>query len=153
MAFTEIKNRNNKKYYYRVSSFRRGDRILKKRIYMGVNLTKEEINRKEIQADGELGFEDRRKKDLREIIKKIIKILKKNNIKRAGIFGSYARGEQNSKSDIDILVEPAKPMGFAFVGIQFELEDKLKKKVDLITYNSIHPLLKERILNEEVKII
>ena len=44
-------------------------------------------------------------------------------------------------------------MGFAFVGIQFELEDKLKKRVDLITYNSIHPLLKEKILNEEVRII
>jgi predicted nucleotidyltransferase len=51
------------------------------------------------------------------------------------------------------VVQTAKPMGFAFVGIQFELEDELNKKVDLITYNSIHPLLKERILNEEIRII
>ena len=50
-------------------------------------------------------------------------------------------------------MEPPKNMGFGFVGIQFELEDNLKKKVDLITYNSIHPLLKKRILDEEVRII
>ena len=85
--------------------------------------------------------------------RKIVKILKKNNIVRAGIFGSYARGEAKKDSDIDILVETSRPIGFAFVGIQFELEKKLKKKVDLLTYNSIHPLLKKRILNEEVRIL
>ena len=74
-------------------------------------------------------------------------------IKRAGIFGSYATGEQKKNSDIDILIKPAKHMGLEFVGLQLELQDKLKKKVDLITYKSIHPLLKERILNEEVKIL
>jgi predicted nucleotidyltransferase len=87
------------------------------------------------------------------MIKKIVKILKKNSIKRAGIFGSYARGEQKKNSDVDILVELGKPMGFDFVGIQFELEDELGKKVDLVTYNSLHPLLKDRILNEETKIL
>jgi hypothetical protein len=80
-------------------------------------------------------------------------ILKKNNIKKAGIFGSYATGKNKKSSDVDIIVEPPKNIGLGFVRIQFELEDNLKKKVDLITYNSVHPLLKKRILNEEVKII
>ena len=91
--------------------------------------------------------------DFEEMKKKIVKILKKNKVVRAGIFGSYARGEQDENSDIDILVEPPRGIGFGFVGIQFELEDELKRKVDLLTYRAVHPLLKEQILNDEIKII
>ena len=83
----------------------------------------------------------------------MVETLKKYGIKKAGIFGSFARGEQKKSSDIDILVEPPKGIGFGFVGIQLELEDKLKKKVDLLSYMAIHPLLKKRILSEEVKIL
>jgi hypothetical protein len=93
------------------------------------------------------------KKSINQLKSKIICVLKKYGIVRAGIFGSYARGEQKSGSDIDILIEPPKGIGFGFVGIQFELENKLKKKVDLLSYKAIHPLLKERILKEEIKII
>ena len=91
--------------------------------------------------------------DLKNIKKKIVEVLKKNKIARAGIFGSYARGEQKKNSDIDILIEPPKGMGFGFAGIQFELERKLKKKADLLTYKGLSPYLKERILKEEIKII
>ena len=92
-------------------------------------------------------------KEIDKIKRKIIPLLKKNNVVRAGIFGSYARGDNKKNSDIDILIQPPKGIGFGFVGIQFELEDKLKKKVDLLSYRAIHPLLKKRILKEEVKII
>ena len=89
-----------------------------------------------------------------EILKeKIIKILKKNKVTKAGIFGSYARGDEKKNSDIDILIQYPKGLGFGFAGIELELEDVLKKKVDLLTYGAVHPLLKERILNEEVRII
>jgi len=84
---------------------------------------------------------------------KIIKILKSYGIKKAGIFGSYARGEQKKKSDIDILVKPKKGMGYDFFGLAIELEEKLGKKVDLISYDSISPYLKEYILKDEVRII
>ena len=92
-------------------------------------------------------------KNFEEIKKKIIPILKKNKVVRAGIFGSYARGEEKKNSDVDILVKTSKPLGFAFIKIQFELENELKKKVDLLSYKAVHPLLKERILNEEIRII
>ncbi len=92
-------------------------------------------------------------KNIKKIKPKIVKILKKNNVAKAGIFGSYARGENKKGSDIDILVEPPKGIGFGFAGIELELEDKLKKKVDLLSYRAIHPLLKERILKEEIRII
>jgi predicted nucleotidyltransferase len=155
MVFTEIKERGKKKYYYRVLSFREKGKVSKKRVYLGADLIESELKLKESNADEQL--RDFCKKrilvKLKPMIKKIVKILKKNSIKRAGIFGSYARGEQKKNSDVDILVELGKPMGFDFVGIQFELEDELGKKVDLVTYNSLHPLLKDRILNEETKIL
>lgn len=85
--------------------------------------------------------------------RKIIPILKKNGVAKAGIFGSYARGEAKKNSDIDIVVVPPKGIGFGFAGIALELEEKLNKKVDLLTYKSIHPLFKKRILKEEIRIL
>lgn len=98
-----------------------------------------------------------KKKDTKALIERIknksLPVLKKYGVTKAGIFGSYATGEQNKNSDIDILIEPPKGIGFGFVGIQFELETRLKKKVDLLSYGAIHPLLKKRILKEEVRLI
>lgn len=155
MAYTEIKNINGNKYYYRVISIRNGDKISKKRIYLGSKLSNLELSKKEKEADKELllGKIDKVNKEIERIKPKIIKILKKNKIKRAGIFGSYSRGEQKNKSDIDILVEPPKNIGFRFFGIQLELEEKLGKKVDLVSYNGLSPYLRDRILNEEIRIL
>ncbi len=91
-------------------------------------------------------------KEINKITPKIKKILKKHNIARAGIFGSYARGESKKMSDIDILIEFDGGL-LALVKLERELKRNLKKKVDLLTYNSINPLLKKRILKEEVRII
>lgn len=92
------------------------------------------------------------KKITNELKNKIKKVLKKKGIVRAGIFGSYVRGEQKKDSDIDILIEFNDSL-LDLVGIEMELEKELKKKVDLLTYGGIHPLLKKRILNEEIRII
>ncbi len=93
---------------------------------------------------------------VRKLKPKIIRILKKRGIRKAGIFGSYALGEQNKNSDIDILIELPKKRKFSLfdlAGLELELERILGIKVDLLTYGGIHPLLKKIILNEEVKII
>jgi len=155
MTFTEIKERNGKKYYYRVASFRNNNKISKKRKYLGRDISRAELILREKQADKELGNVSnlRNKKRLEKIKSAIIRILRNNNIKKAGIFGSYASGKIKKNSDVDIIVEPPKNIGLGFVRIQFELEDSLGKKVDLITYNSVHPLLKKRILDEEIRII
>ena len=85
--------------------------------------------------------------------RQIVSILKKNGVTKASVFGSYARGDAAKNSDIDILIRPPKGIGLGFVGIKLELEEKLGRKVDLLTYNSIHPYLKKYILNDEVRII
>lgn len=82
----------------------------------------------------------------------IVKILKRYNVARAGIFGSYARGEQKKDSDIDILISFDGSL-LRLVQIERELKEKLGKNVDLLTYDGISPLLKKKVLREEIKII
>jgi len=152
MVYTEIKEINGRRYYYRVKTIRNGKKFKKERVYLGKNLSKKDLFIKEEQANKKLSI-NKINKNLLKIKPQIIKVLKKYNIKKAGIFGSYARGEEKKDSDIDILIEPPKGIGFGFVGIQFELENKLGRKVDLVTYKYLSPYLKEKILKSEVRII
>src|SRR3989344_7390872 len=104
MAFTEIRNINGKKYYYRVISIRNGNKVSKKRIYLGKGLSNSEIAEKEKEADIKmLPRKIKPDKEIEKIKSKIIKVLKKNKVSKAGIFGSYSRGEQKKGSDIDIV--------------------------------------------------
>ena len=93
-------------------------------------------------------------KSIQQLAKVIVPILKKNDVTKAGIFGSYARREQKKKSDIDILIKfKGRKSLFDLVHVELELEKKLGKKVDLVTYNSIYHLLRDRILKEEIRIL
>jgi len=72
---------------------------------------------------------------------------------RIGIFGSAARGENTENSDIDILYQLKDTVGlFNIVRIKDSLEEKLNKKVDLVSEKYIHPELKLYIMND-LKII
>lgn len=91
---------------------------------------------------------------IEEVKNKILPILQHYGVKRAGLFGSCVRDEMMKDSDIDILVEIEKDISLLdFVGLKLEIEDALKRKVDLVEYNTIKPLLKERILSEQVIIL
>ncbi len=84
------------------------------------------------------------------IEKKIVPILKRQGVIKAAIFGSAARGEMKKNSDVDILVKLKKGKTLLdFVGLKLELEDKLGRDVDVISYGGIHPLLKDIILKEQ----
>lgn len=91
--------------------------------------------------------------NIQEIKTKVSPILLKYNIKRAGIFGSVARGTFDSKSDLDLLIELNEKISLLeFVKIKFELEDVLGLKVDLVEYQTLKPSLKNQILLEEIPI-
>ncbi len=78
----------------------------------------------------------------------------KYNILRIGVFGSAARDRMNDKSDIDILVEfQGRKSLLNLARLKLDLEEKLNRKVDVLTYKSLHPLLKDRILAEQVEIL
>ncbi|HDH58254.1 MAG TPA: hypothetical protein ENF16_06560 [Bacteroidetes bacterium] len=86
-------------------------------------------------------------------LKKLVSILKKHGIKKISIFGSYARGMVNAESDLDVLVEfSGKKSLLDIIGIEMELSEALKLKVDLLTDKSISPYLIDRI-KKEAKVI
>ena len=88
--------------------------------------------------------------DKQDLYQKTSKILSSYGVKKAALFGSYARNTQSHKSDIDILVELGKKMSLLdFVGLKLDLEDVLKKKVDLVQYKQIKPSIKSYILEDE----
>jgi predicted nucleotidyltransferase len=87
------------------------------------------------------------------LTEKIVPILKKHEVKRAGLFGSVVSGNATIESDIDLLVELDNGSSlFDFLEIKFELEQELEKKVDLVEYCSIKKSLKLPILSSEVRI-
>ena len=60
-----------------------------------------------------------------------------------------ARGDASDSSDVDFLVEGAKPMsGFALGALLMDAQDLLGRKVDIVTINSLHPMMRERVLRE-----
>lgn len=92
--------------------------------------------------------------EVEEIKRKILPILRIHQVKKAGLFGSAVRGELQEDSDIDILVELEGDISLLdFVGIKLEIEEALGRKVDLVEYSAIKPLLRDNILKEQVAII
>ncbi|MDI6737190.1 MAG: nucleotidyltransferase domain-containing protein [Nanoarchaeota archaeon] len=63
-------------------------------------------------------------------------------VKKIGLFGSYLKGRPRSKSDVDILVRFGKPTFDGYMGLKFMLERKLRRKVDLVSEDSLKPALK-----------
>ncbi len=88
------------------------------------------------------------------IKKKVLPVLKKSGVVRAGLFGSVVHGKMKKRSDIDILVEFKKGKTlFDLVLLEKELETKLRRDVDVVTYGSVNHLLRDKIMNEEVRIL
>jgi uncharacterized protein len=94
------------------------------------------------------------RKSIIHIRKKILPVLRENKVSRASIFGSYARGEETKKSDVDILVEINDNRSLTeIIGLKLLLEKRLKRKVDLVEYNTIRKELRANILKEELRIL
>jgi len=90
---------------------------------------------------------------LEEIKENIKPLVTKYGITRAGIFGSYARGDTNENSDIDLIFDFAKDFGLIELsGLKISLEEKLGKKVDIVEFSSLDPIIKDKILSEAVLI-
>jgi predicted nucleotidyltransferase len=73
------------------------------------------------------------------------------SVKTIGVFGSVARDEQTVQSDIDLLVEFSKPVGFVtFMRLENFLSERLGKQVDLVTSDSLKPLIRQDVLSEVI---
>lgn len=89
---------------------------------------------------------------IQTIKKQITPILRSQGVVKAALFGSTARGKMKKNSDIDILIQydpKLKKSLLDLVRLQYKLEEKLGRKVDLLTYKGINHLLKDIILSEQ----
>lgn len=88
---------------------------------------------------------------INKIKQKLLPILRDYEVKRAALFGSCARGEMKKDSDIDILVDIGADISLlGFVGLKQRIEEVLGREVDLVEYDTLKPILKEKILKEQV---
>ena len=94
------------------------------------------------------------KSHLNEEVKEIIiSILVKHGIKRILVFGSYARNEATTKSDLDLIVDfPDGTSLLDHIGIEIELSEALNMKIDLLSRNGISPYIKDHVLKEAIVI-
>ena len=90
-------------------------------------------------------------KDVPEILKELKpELADKFGVKRIGVFGSYARGSISPESDIDILVEFSRPIGWDFLDLKDFLENRFRKPVDLVTTKALKQQLRNSILKEAI---
>jgi len=89
------------------------------------------------------------KEDIKKVLIRNKRILKKYKVNKIGIFGSFATGKTKKKSDVDLLVEFEDMIDlFDFVHLNDEIQQILKNRVDLVTPDTIKPYIKLKILKE-----
>lgn len=84
---------------------------------------------------------------IEEVRKKTTPILKRHGVTYAAVFGSLARGEDRPQSDVDILVRLGRPTGMVdYMRLVESLEQTLRKKVDLVTEQSLNTRVRAHVL-------
>lgn len=87
--------------------------------------------------------------EILEVLRECLpEIREKYGITSIGVFGSYARGEAGPESDIDIIIELGRPIGWELVELSDYLESRLQHPVDLVIKRSLNPLIRDAILAE-----
>lgn len=71
-------------------------------------------------------------------------------VRRIGVFGSFAKGDENPESDVDIIVELAEPTFDNYMDLKFRLEDVLNRPVDLVMADTLKPRIKPIIEREVI---
>ncbi len=88
------------------------------------------------------------------ISSEFIPVLKEFNITKASLFGSYARGEQNENSDVDLLIDTNGKLNlFDILRLENKLKETIARKVDIVEYNAIKSSIREQVLKEAIQIL
>ena len=84
----------------------------------------------------------------------ILPVLKRYFIKRAAIFGSFAKGNTTANSDIDLLIEPENNFTlFKMLQLEQEISQLINRKVDLVEYSALKPSIKNEVLGSAITIL
>jgi predicted nucleotidyltransferase len=88
---------------------------------------------------------------LKTIQEKVIPIFSKYPVTYAGVFGSFARGEENKESDVDIMIRLEPDNSFTLydlIGLQLELTENIGRKVDLVTEKGVDKYIRKYIVRD-----
>lgn len=89
-----------------------------------------------------------------DLKRQIVAILQRHGVAHAGVFGSFARGAATETSDVDVLIEFAGQKSLLDLSaVALELEALLGRRVDVVTYRSLNPRIKEGVLRDQVVIL
>lgn len=89
------------------------------------------------------------KNDILDKLRDLKPILYKDfSVKEIGLFGSFSDDSYTESSDIDILVELEKPIGWRFFSLEIYLENILGRKIDLVTKSALKKQIKDSILRQ-----
>lgn len=89
------------------------------------------------------------KNDILNKLSDLKPILKRDfSVKEIGLFGSFSEDSYTDDSDIDILVEFEKPIGWKFFSLEIYLENVFGRKIDLVTKNALKEQIKDKILKQ-----
>ena len=95
--------------------------------------------------------EQKHKVDVLRIIRGIqSELADRFTVRRIGVFGSFAKGDQGPESDVDIVVELAEPTFDHYMDLKFRLEEVLKRPVDLVMADTVKPRIRPIIEREIV---
>jgi uncharacterized protein len=95
-----------------------------------------------------------RMESVETVRERVVPALRRHGVVRAGMFGSVARGDHRDDSDVDFLVEFEQGKSlFDLVELQFELEEILGRKADVVTYAGLHKRIRDRVLREQVQLL
>ena len=99
----------------------------------------------------------RRKAATREDVLRVLhqalpELRERYGVVRCALYGSFAHGQPGPQSDVDLLVELGRPLGLEFVGLVYDLEERLGRKVEVATFDTLrrsleHPRYREIALN------
>lgn len=79
------------------------------------------------------------KEKIMQILRRELPYLReKYGVERIALYGSFVKGNQTNKSDVDILVHLVRPLGLEFIELAYHLEKVLDRKVDLATFDTLH---------------
>jgi uncharacterized protein len=89
-----------------------------------------------------------------EFSPKLIPILLRHEVAKAAVFGSVANGTSTNTSDLDLLIEfKGEKTLLDLVSLKLDLEEEIERKVDVLTYRSLNPLIKKKVLKQQVRIL
>ena len=92
------------------------------------------------------------RQDILSSLKKLKReVTREYSVKKIGLFGSVSRSVETEQSDVDLLVEFSKPVGFVtFMRLENFLSERLGERVDLVTSDSLKPVIREDVLAEVI---